>query len=215
LILHLLEYRVVPGHEAEVVSFQRHNSLVTPFPAGLTALSLGRRLSGHGRKHLAVTAWTDPAALANGTDSDSIPAFLVPGPSLLGDTAARQYRVVASTGLGREGARVLRVYRTSIVAAKVEHWEQRTLENVDRIAVVNGNLWALAGVEIDTGATGAAPQTGQVCIVVLTAWQEWDLLLAATGGRLNRALIDTELVELEMPATADHFELLEAESGPE
>ena len=51
-------------------------------------------------------------------------------------------------------------------------------------------------------------------MVVLTAWAEWDLLLAATGGRLNSALLDTELADLEQPASADHFELLEAEPGP-
>jgi hypothetical protein len=44
---------------------------------------------------------------------------------------------------------------------------------------------------------------------VLTAWTEWDLLLAATGGRLERTLIDTEISDLERPARADHFELLE------
>ncbi len=216
MIVHLLEYRVKPGHEAEVVALLRHRWPPTTRPEGLVAEHSGRRLSGHGRKHLEVTAWQDESTFLGGTNSEGLPGFLARGSSLLGDRAPRQYRVIASTGLGREGAQVLRVYRTSIASGEVGLWEQRTLENVYRVATLDGHVWTIAGVEIEAAeeVETAAP-TGQVCVVVLTAWKEWNLLLAATGGRLNRALVDTELTDLEQPATADHFELLEAESGPE
>jgi hypothetical protein len=56
---------------------------------------------------------------------------------------------------------------------------------------------------------------GEAGIVVLTAWTEWDGLLAATGGRLERTLIDTEMSDLERAARADHFELLSTDPGPQ
>lgn len=211
VIVHLLEYRVVPGHEAEVAGFVRHVALAKPNPDGLVARFVGRRLSQQGREHIAVTTWCDETAFTVGTGPDDVPGYLAPQSSLLGDKASSRYRVVASTGLGREGARVLRVYRTSIAADVVEQWQNRALEPVVQLADTNGLLTLVAGVEIGTG--GAAPRTGKASVVVLTAWTEWDRLLAATGGRLNSGLIDTELSDLEEPASAGHFELLEAEPG--
>jgi len=47
----------------------------------------------------------------------------------------------------------------------------------------------LAGVAIPAERVAA-----DVPILVLTAWRDWDSLLDATGGRLNRAILGTELV---------------------
>lgn len=212
MILHLVEYRVVPGHEAEVAGYLRHKALATPPPEGLISRFVGWRLSQQGREHLAATTWRDASAFARGTNAEGVPAYLVPESSLLGDKTSRQYRVVASTGLDRVGARVLRVYRTSIAAGAVGLWKRRALEPVGQLASKQGLLTVVAGVEIDDGK--AAPPTEEAGVVVLTAWTEWDLLLTATGGRLNSALLDTELADLERPASADHFELVEAEPGP-
>ena len=212
MIVHLLEYKVVPGHEAELAGHLRHASLSVPPQPGQVARYVGRRLGHQGREHIAVTTWRDSSALARGTDAEGIPAYLAAVVDLLGDKAARQYRVVASVELGGEAACVLRVYRTAIAAEAVEDWERRTLESVGRLANKDGLIAVVAGVE--AAGAAAAPQAGEVSVVVLTAWTKWDLLLAATGGRLNRAIIDTELADLERPASADHFEILEAEPGP-
>jgi hypothetical protein len=209
VIVHLLEYKVVPGHEAELAGHLRHVSLAAPPSHGQIARYVGRRLGHQGREHLAVTTWSDSSALGHGTDAAGIPAYLAPVAHLLGDKAARQYRVVASIELGGEPACVLRVYRTSVATEAVEIWERRTLESVGRLANMEGLLAVIAGVEVSGTEAGS-----QASIVVLTVWMNWDLLLAATGGRLNRAIIDTELADIEGPATADHFELLEAEPGP-
>jgi hypothetical protein len=211
VIVHLLEYRVLAGHDAEVAGFLRHRALAEPPRDGLVCRFAGRRLSQQGREHIAATTWRDEFSFAHGTDAEGVPAYLAPESVLLGDKASSRYRVIASTGLGCEGARVLRLYRTSIAADTVEQWARRALEPVDQLATKRGLLTVVAGVDIESEAT---PQTGEVRVVVLTAWSEWDLLLGATGGRLNRALLDTELADLERPATADHFELLEAEPGP-
>ena len=212
MIVHLLEYKVVPGHEAELAGHLRHASLSVPPQPGQVARYVGRRLGHQGREHIAVTTWRDLSALADGTDAEGVPAYLARVVDLLGDKASRQYRVVASVELGGEAAYVLRVYRTSIAAEALEVWERRTLESVGRLANKDGLIAVVAGVEV--ARVAAVPQAGEVSVVVLTAWTKWDLLLAATGGRLNRAIIDTELADLERPASADHFELLEAEPGP-
>lgn len=209
VILHLLEYRITPGHEAEVGGYLRHQASSAPPAQGLVSLFVGHRLGKQGREHLAATLWTDEAALDRGTDKAGVPRYLAPKASMLGDKAASRYRVLASTKGGSEGARVLRLYRTSIAAGSVELWERRALEPVDLLAATEGLLTVVAGLGIDRDA--ALPGVGNVRVVVLTAWTEWTLLLGATGGRLNRPLVGTELEDLEEPATADHFELVGTE----
>ena len=209
MIIHLLEYRVVPGHEAEVTGYLRHNVLTADPPNGLVSRLVGRRLSHRGREHLAVTTWRDQGAFSRGTDAKGLPAFLAPESSLLGDRASSRYRVVASTGLDRVGGRILRVYRTSVQAEAIKKWEGRALEPLGRLAAREGVLTVAAGVEVEAG--GTVSRAGRTHVVVLTVWTEWDLLLAATGGHLTRSLMGTDLADLERPATADHFELLEVE----
>jgi hypothetical protein len=209
VIIHLLEYRVVPGHEAEVTGYLRHNVLTAHPPDGLVSRLVGRRLSQKGREHLAVTTWRDQKAFTRGTDATGLPAYLAPESSLLGDRVSTRYRVVASTGLDRVGGRVLRVYRTSVEADAIKEWEGRALEPVGQLAAKEGVLTVAAGVEVEAG--GTVSRAGDGSVLVLTVWTEWDLLLAATGGHLTRSLMGTDLTDLEQPTMADHFELLEVE----
>jgi hypothetical protein len=211
-IIHLLEYRIQPGHEAEVTGFLRHELLAAPLSDGLVARFAGRRLSDRGRHHFVATTWRDPAAFARAMDSQGLPAYLAGRSSLLADLVPSRYRLAASTGLGRDGAKVLRLYRTSIPAEGVEAWERRAFQTVGGLATKRGLLTAEAGVETD--GEGAVVRDGNVRIAIITAWAEWDLLLAATGGRLDKAPLDIELTDVKRPATADHFELLLGEPGP-
>jgi hypothetical protein len=212
VIVHLLEYRVVPGHEAEVVGYLSHQALAAPSDQGLACRYIGRRLGTHGREHLAATVWNDWEALRHGVDEAGVPGFLAAKSELLGAKRSSQYRLVTSTGLGCEEARVLRLYRTSIAADAVEAWERRALEPIGRLASKEGLLTFVAGVGTDRD--GPTAQAGEASVVVLTAWAKWDLLLTATGGRLNSALTDTELGDIERPATADHYEVVAPEPGP-
>jgi hypothetical protein len=77
---------------------------------------------------------------------------------------------------------------------------------------MKGLTTIVAGVQVDSEE--AVARGAETCVVVMTTWTEWDRLLAATGGRLNRALLDTEFGDLEAPAHADHYEVIEAEPGP-
>ena len=208
MIVHLLEYRVVPGHEAEVSGYLRHAALTATPPDGLAVRFAGRRLSHKGREHLAVTIWRDQAAFGRGTDAKGLPAYLASKSSLLCDRASSRYRLVASTGLDREGGRVLRLFRTSVATEAVESWERRVLEPVDRLAEVGGVLTVIAGVE---AGVGEGRRARAAHVAVLTVWSAWPPLLAATGGHLDRSLMGTDLSDLERPGTADHFELLEPE----
>jgi hypothetical protein len=209
VIVHTLEYRVVPGHEAEVTGYLRHGALTETPSNGLAARFVGRRLSDKGREHLAVTTWRDQAAFARGTDDEGLPAYLTSQSSLLRDRESSRYRLVASTGLDRVGGRVLRLYRSSVAAEAIEMWERRALGHVGRLARREDVLTVVAGVEIEAGGEGR--RAGAADVVVLTVWREWDRLLAATGGHLDRSLTGADLSDLEPPGTADHFELLEPE----
>jgi hypothetical protein len=209
MIVHMLEYRVVPGHEAEVTGYLRNGALTTTPSDGLVARFVGRRLSDRGREQLAVTTWRDEAAFASGTDAEGLPAYLAPESSLLCSRASSRYRLVASTGLDRAGGRVLRLYRSSVAAEAIEMWERRALELIGRLARSEGALTVVAGVEIEAVGEGRRAEAADV--VVLTVWREWDPLLAATGGHLDRSLMGTDLPDLERSATADHFELLRPE----
>jgi hypothetical protein len=169
-------------------------------------------MSARGREHLAATTWLDEESFERGTGPEGVPPYLGPTSSLLGDRAASRYRVVASTGLGSKGARVLRLYRTSIAADSVELWKRLTLESIGRLASTEGLLTSIAGA--DTYGGESAARAGETCVAVVTTWTEWNPLLVATRGRLNEAILDTELADLERPATTDHFELLEKDPGP-
>ena len=76
-----------------------------------------------------------------------------------------------------------------------------------------GLLAVVAGVSKDQD--GSIARAGEANVVVLTAWADWDLLLAATGGRLNSALADTGLADIERSANPDHYEVIELEPRPE
>lgn len=212
MIAHLFEYRTVLGHEAELRGFLRNGPLRAPLPNGAEALFAARRLSKLGRENVAVTVFRDVTTCDRCTDATGLPNYLDQVLPLLGDRAISRYRVLASSGLGHLGARVLRLYRTSIATAAVEQWEQRALGSASRLAEMRGLTTIVAGVQVDS--EDAVGQGAETCVVVITTWTEWDLLLAATGGRLNRALLDTELGDLEAPANADHYEIVEAEPGP-
>ena len=212
MILHLLEYRVVPGHEAEVVGFLRQRATVAKAYEGIEIRCFGRRLGTQGREHLAATVWSGWDAFRRGTDEEGLPGFLSALPVLLGVESSTRYRVVASTGLHCEGARILRLYRTTIAADAVETWERRAQEPVGQLAAREGLLTVVAGVGKDQdGSVAHAREAG---VVVLTAWSDWNLLLAATGGRLNSALADSELADIERSASADHYEVVGPEPGP-
>jgi hypothetical protein len=206
VIVHLLDYRVVPGHEAEVEGFLRHQGLVGSAPRGMVCRYVGRRLRSQGPEHLAVSVWSGPEALRSGLGEQGIPSFFAATSDLLGTKSSSRYRVVASTGLGARGARVLRVYRTAIPADAVVAWGRQTLEAVGRLPVNEGFLTAFAGISADP--PGPAAGAGGI---VVTAWTDWDLLLAAIGGRLNSPLLGAGIDDLENQATRDHYGVIEPE----
>ena len=196
VIVHLLDYRVVPGHEAEVEGFLRHQGLVGPAPRGMVCRYAGRRLGSQGPEHLAVSVWSGPEAPRSGLGEQGVPRFFAAASELLGAKRSSQYRVVASTGLDRKEARVLRVYRSTIPADAVKAWEQRAVEPAGRLASRDGFLTVLAGVGTNEG--GPAAPAADATLVVVTAWTEWDFPLgwltrrskrtrSAHGNRMSRS----------------------------
>jgi hypothetical protein len=210
VFLHLLEYRIVPGHEVELTGFLRHVVLTATPRGGLVARLAGRRLSRQGRSQVVATTWQDEASLGRGIDERGVPVELAEKAGLLQDLVTSSYRVTASAGIGRDEGTVLRLHRPSIAAGAAEIWKRRTLETFDRLVSRDGLIAAVAGVEAAHHSVGGESVAR---VAVVTTWIDWDMLLAAAGGRLDRALLEDDFADLEEPSRASHFELMRPEPG--
>lgn len=206
MIVHLLEFRVVPGHEAEVTGFLRHTAPGGRPSAGILMRCVGSRLNRHQQEHLVVTCWRDGAAFTRGTDPQGVPGYLAPKADLLSEPRSSGFRVSAALGDEPDGARILRVYRAQVAAASVVEWEGRAAEQMTALSGKQSLIFARAGVVLDDERP-----SDEVSVVALSAWRDWDAVLAATGGHIDRLVQDTELIDLERPVGVDHYELFESD----
>jgi len=206
VIVHLLEYQVLPGHAAEVAGFVRQ-SLDTPMPSSLLTRCAGRRLAVDGPRYIVASAWRDAGAFRVGTNSAGIPRDLAGKASLIRRRLSSQFRAVEWHGASWYDARVMRLYRASIVPDALDLWERGVPGELREIVAKPGITAAVAGVAIRDGEA-----TSDIPILVLTAWRDWDSLLGATGGRLNRPILGTELAGPQPLSLADHYELIDMEA---
>jgi hypothetical protein len=209
MIVHLLKYQVVAGRDAEVDGFVRHSALATPPTPGIVARCVGRRLGPVGHEHVAATAWTDLDVFRSGTSSGGVPDYLSPVADRMRDVRSARYRVVVAEGPGCEDARILRIYHATVATEMLATWERRATEPIDRLAAKPGLLKAFAGV----GVLDADPP-GETSIVAITAWLDWGSVISATGGHIDRLLLETELADLERPSDVEHYQLLATEPSP-
>lgn len=209
MIAHLLEYQILPGHAAEVEGFVRQ-SLATSVQAGLAARCAGRRLAVDGPRYIVISAWWDEDAFRVGTNSAGIPRDLVGKASLIRRRQSSQFRAVEWHGINWCEARVVRLYRASMARDGLDAWERRVPDELSEIVGKLGIMAALAGVAI-----GNEDASTDVPILVLTTWSDWDSLLGATGGRLSRPILGTELAGPQPPSLADHYELIDMEANGE
>ena len=209
MIVHLLEYQVLPGHAAEVEGFV-NQLLDAPMPSGLLARCAARRLSVDGPRYIMVSVWPDLDASRVGTNASGVPRDLASKASLIRRRLSGQFRSVESHVENWCEARVLRLHRTSLAQDELAAWERGVLADVNMIAGKPGNLVALAGVAVGDETGGSDAQ-----VLVLTAWLDWDALLDATGGRLNRPILGTETAGPQPHSLADHYELIHAEANGE
>jgi hypothetical protein len=207
VIVHLLEYQVLPGHAAEVAGFVSQ-LLDAPMPSGLLARCAGRRLSVDGPRYILVSVWQDLDAFRVGTNASGVPRNLASQAPLIRRRLSAQFRSVESHVENWCEARVLRLHRTSLAQDALAAWERGVLADVNMIAGKSGNLVAFAGVAVGDETAGSDAQ-----ILVLTAWRDWDALLDATGGRLNRPILGTETAGPQPHSLADHYEPIHAEAN--
>lgn len=198
----------MPGHEAEVTGFLRHSVLGSALLEGVVTTCVGRRLGRHQHEHIVATNWRDEGAYRHGTDRHGLPVHISPEADLLSDRRSSAFRVAASTGRGWEGARILRIYRASIAAESVPVWEQRAMEPLTPLSIKDGLFSVLAGVRVPSVAS-----SGRVSVIAVSAWRDWDAVLAATGGHIDRLVQETELTSLEQPIAVDHYQLLAPDVG--
>jgi hypothetical protein len=204
VIVHQLEFRVVPGHDAEVTGFLRHAMFVAAHPAGVVMLCAGKRLGTHRSEHLVVTCWRNQAAYLKGTDAHGVPAFLSAKAEWLSSPRALAFEVAGSIGSDLAGARIMRVYRARIPAGSVAVWEERARAQLSALASRDGLVCVRAGV--------GRPAIGEeVHVSVISAWRDWAAVLAATGGHIDRLVQDTEFEDIEQAAGLDHYQLLDSD----
>jgi hypothetical protein len=203
VIVHLVEFRIKPGFEAEVVASLHHSARVGKRPAGVLSHSVAHRLGHAHRRYIFACAWTDFEAWRRALDADESPACLSLVAHRLDERRDCVVDVVASAGPSWEEGRVLRVYRAAVRADDMEEWEARVRGPVAWLAERPGLVSVLVGPswprpEADSERT----------VYAISAWREWSDVLSNTGGRIGRALSRTELAGLERPLGVQHYELL-------
>jgi hypothetical protein len=205
-IIHLFEYRVQPGFDAEVERFLRHVTAEHKKPAGLVARSAGRRLGRDQREYILGSIWLDEKSFAQGTDARGVPSCLAAKGGLLRDLRSSDYTVVAPAAASWAHAQILRVYRASVRNEDVAAWRQRAIEPIGRLSAKDGLNAVLAGFgESATSEPAVTP------VIAITVWRDWESVLLATGGHLDRLLKETELGDLESPIDVEHYQLWGAE----
>lgn len=204
MIVHQLEFRVVPGHDAEVTGLLRHSMLAAELPAGVKTFWAGKRLSRHRSEHILVTCWLNEAEYRRGTDPNGVPAYLAARADLLGTHRAFAFRVLASVENDQTEGRIMRVYRAHVAGEASAEWERRASEQLAVLMSHEGLVCMWAGTSCDS-----KPDDEYVEIGVISTWQDWAAVLNATGGHIDRLVKDTEFIDLERPAGLDHYQRLE------
>jgi hypothetical protein len=168
-------------------------------------ICIGRRLRGHSQEHIAVVGWRDVRDYARGTDPLGVPRYLSAKADLLSELRSSAFDVSTVLGDGTEGTRILRVYRTHVAAASLGDWQRRSVEPLTRLSEKEG--WSTCG---RARALAGPDASGEVPILILCRWRDWDAMLAVTGGHIERPAQESKLDDLEGPGDIDHYELIES-----
>ena len=204
MIVHQLEFRVAPGHDAEVSGFLRHLMVGDAPPAGVQMFWAGKRLSRHRSEHIALTCWPDEASYRAGTDPNGVPVYLAERAELLSGRRTFAFSVLTSVENDPREGRIMRVYRGNVAAAAKAEWERRAAEQLALLMARDGLVSMWAGMSCDAG-----PDDEYAGVGVVSTWRDWAAVLAATGGHIDRLVKDTEFADLERPAGLDHYQRLE------
>ena len=205
MIVHLVEFRIKPGFEAEVVASLHHRSQADERPAGVLAHSIGRRLGQRHRRYVFACAWRDFESWRRGMEVEDLPACLTLVADRLDERHDSVVDVVASAGPSLEEGRVLRIYRATVRAGDLAEWEAWARGSVEGLAERPGLVSLLVG------PSWPRPEADDdMTVFAISAWRDWSDVLAATGGRIKQALDRTELTDLERPLGAEHYELLDS-----
>ncbi len=212
VIVHLVEFRSAPGHEAEVVACLRHPEVrIGPPPQGLLADTIGRRLGQRHREHVLVTAWKDEPSWRKGTDNGS-PRCLAQVAEWLTARRDCRFRAVACAGPSWQGSKILRVYRGKVPRDSLASWEARANGPMEGLAAKPG-LVSIAVGPVTDDATADDATAAEQEVVAVSSWRDWDSVLQATGGHLDRLIEETEMSELERKVDVEHYQLLNGNSS--
>lgn len=210
----MLEFRVVPGREAEVTAFLRRPPPSDGRPDHAPVTCTGRRLGRQHSEYILTTIWPDDSALEREVDQAGRPAYLAPKVELLASGATSAFSVLsAHWGNGFDGSRILRVYRGSVRASGMDEWRGRVDVRAPVLSSNAGLRAVLIGPTISIGSNGSGEpdEPDSVPVMAISAWSDWNAVLTATGGHIDRPVLQTELEALETPSSVGHYQLLDAE----
>jgi heme-degrading monooxygenase HmoA len=208
VLVHLVEFRIQPGREAEVVAALRHPEAFGPCPEGLLAHSVGRRLGHQCREHVLATAWRNESSWRVGTDGGRLPRCMDRVADLFDERRDSAFHVVASKGPSWDEGKILRVYRGAVGDESMARWQDWASGRVGSVGSDPGLVSLLVGPSVLP-----EERPGEHVVVAVTAWRSWEAVLAATGGHLDHLLRETEMAELERPLSIEHYQLLNGGSA--
>ena len=204
MIVHLVEFRIKSGFEAEVVATLQLPGPASAWPAGLVAHCVGRRMGHSHRKHVFACAWQDFESWRHGLDEADSPSCLTRVADRLEDRRDSVVDVLASVGPRWDEGRVLRIYRATVAADSLAEWEAKALGPVGKLSGLDGLVSILVGP-----AWPRPDGQGDRTVFAISAWRDWSAVLSATGGRIDRLVQRTELADLERPVRVDHYQILD------
>ena len=213
VIVHLLEFRVLPGHEAEVAAYLRRFPHEDK-PAGLLpAACAGHRVGRQHSEFVLASVWQDAGALGSAIGPGGLPSGL--SPNLLASPSPVSFEIQAAYwGAGFRGARILRVFRGTIKAASLDLWRRRMDERVPALSKRPGLQAFLVGAVTDGPGAKTVAQDGRVAFIALSAWHDWDSVLAASGGHVDRPVVESNPADPEDLVGVSHYPLLDLDPAP-
>jgi hypothetical protein len=217
VIVHMLEFRVVPGREAEVTAFLRHPPPADGHPDDAPVTCTGRRLGRQHSEYILTSVWRDARTFERETDPAGRPVYLTPKLDLLASSSCSAFAVLsAHWGDAFEGSKILRVYRGSVHASDMAEWLKRVDKEAPAVSVNTGLRAVLIGTVIPMAGEGSgeAAADGQMAVMAISAWSDWNAVLTATGGHIDRPVLFTEVEDIETPSSVNHYQLLDPEPTP-
>jgi len=159
---------------------------------GLTALFLARRAADTEERRVIASAWADPQAMEAALESGGLAAIEA---AFGGEAEVLALRVeLLDRGLADPG--VLRVFRGTVREGALDRY----------VELARAGTLSDMAAGIGPIALYLAPQPPDA-VVTVSIWADWDRLMQATGGKLDKPIATRHADQLARASVA-HFEVI-------